>query len=67
MTLRFKILIADDAADNIREAIDSLSEHLDSRGFTLSFEILNEFTEEVVKNVCEAKGKDFDLVIVDPD
>ena len=65
MKLEFRLLIVDDAPDSIRESIDSLGEHLESKGFSLNRCIPGNLSSKELRNLARAEGRNYDLVIVD--
>ena len=65
MKLEFRLLIVDDAPDSIRESIDSLDDHLESKGFSLNRCIANNLSDKGLRDLAREEGKNYDLVIVD--
>ena len=65
MKLEFRLLIVDDAPDSIRESIDSLEEHLESKGFSLNRCIADNLSSKGLRDLAREEGKNYDLVIVD--
>ena len=65
MKLEFRLLIVDDAPDSIRESIDSLEDHLESKGFSLNRRIANDLSDNGLRDLAREEGKNYDLVIVD--
>lgn len=65
MKLEFKLLIVDDQPDSIGEAVGILSDHLETKGFTLEENHVTDFSETGIRELTRYQGKDYDLVIVD--
>lgn len=65
MKLEFKLLIVDDEPDNIKSAIGLLSDHLESKGFTLDDSIATDLSEKGLEKLARTEGKNYDLVMVD--
>lgn len=65
MTLEFQLLIVDDDPEFITEAVTSLEEHLESKGFTLGRHNANDFSEKALRELARTKGRDYNLVMVD--
>lgn len=65
MTLDFVLLIVDDAPDLVHEALETLREYLDARGFRLRVREANDFSDEGLRALAAAQGRDYDLVMVD--
>ena len=65
MTLKFSLLVVDDAPDSIEQAISILREHLATKGFTLEATFDREFSEEHLDNLTLSEGRNYDLVIID--
>ncbi len=65
MKLDFSLLIVDDNPEGLQQAIRTLEEHLDSKGFSLSSRYLDEISEESLQELEKGKGKSFNLVMID--
>lgn len=65
MKLEFKLLIVDDQPDSIGEAVGFLSDHLETKGFTLEESHVADFAETGIRQLTHNQGKEYDLVIVD--
>ena len=65
MKLKFRLLIADDAPDSIEQAIATLGEHLEEKGFTLKLQVENDFSQENLNSLASSGGQEYDLVVVD--
>ena len=63
--MEFRLLIVDDAPDSFDQAVEVLREFLDEKGFTLSKEIVEEFSEESVRSLAWLEGRNYDLAVVD--
>ena len=65
MKLEFSLLVYDDTPQSILQAVASLREHLDDKGFDLKTMYPTEFSKETVRDLSRNQGKDYDLVAVD--
>lgn len=65
MKLDFRLLVVDDHPDNIESAINILRDSLETRGFTLIRQTAVDFSEQGLQKLTQAKGADFDLVVID--
>ena len=65
MKLEFRLLVVDDYPDGIGQAIESLSEYLETKGFSLDYETQTDFSEEGLSDLTKLDGKNYDLVMVD--
>ena len=65
MTLDFVLLIVDDAPDLLQEALQTLREYLDERGFSLDDQEATDFSEEGLEALAGTQGSNYDLVMVD--
>ena len=66
MKLEFRLLVVDDAPDNIIDgAVGILSDHLELKGFSLNKRFVNDFSEAEFRGLARLEGKDYDLVMVD--
>lgn len=65
MKLEFSLLVVDDSPDNVEQAIGILDDHLITKGFSLSKEIVTDFSEKYLKKLARTQGRNFDLVMVD--
>ena len=65
MKLEFKLLIVDDQPDSIGEAVGILSDHLETKGFTLEEIYADDYSKSGIQQLTRNQGKDYDLVIVD--
>ena len=66
MKLEFRLLVVDNAPDNIIEgAVGILSDHLELKGFSLNKRFVNDFSEAEFRGLARLEGKDYDLVMVD--
>ena len=65
MKLEFRLLVVDDEPDYIGEAVEILSEHLETLGFYLKKNYATDFTESGLRDLTRNQGKEFDLVMVD--
>ena len=65
MKLEFSLLIVDDDADSIEQAISILREHLETKGFTLADRYEEEFSEEHLRDLALSRGRNYDLVVID--
>ena len=65
MKLEFSLLVYDDTPRSILQAVETLREHLDEKGFDLKTEYPTVFSEETVRDLSRNQGKEYDLVAVD--
>ncbi len=65
MKLEFSLLVADDNPNSLRQAVESLRDHLDSKGFDLTVKDLKDFSSQELHEVTEQEGKNYDLVAID--
>jgi CheY-like chemotaxis protein len=63
MRLEFRLLVIDDNPPV--DAIELLSDHLVSQGFTLKHELAQDLSDAGLKNLARQAGKNYDLVAVD--
>lgn len=65
MRLEFSLLVVDDSPGDVDGAIGGLSDHLESKGFTLRRTDAPDLSEEALRELARSAGKDFNLVMVD--
>lgn len=65
MKLEFTLLVVDDAPDGIEQAIKILDEYLETKGFSMSRRIVDDFSDQGLRNLARLEGKNYDLVMVD--
>ena len=65
MKLEFTLLVVDDAPDSIEQAISTLREHLEEKGFTLQEQVQKDFSDQDLIKLARLRGQDYDLVVVD--
>ena len=65
MKLEFSLLIVDDYPDGVKTAIDTLIDYLDTKGFTLKPQSVDDYSEKGVQKLARSQGKNYDLVMVD--
>ncbi len=65
MKLEFTLLIVDDAPSNIEQAINTLRDHLEEKGFNLEEKVQKDFSDQDLNKLAQLKGQDYDLVMVD--
>ena len=65
MKLSFSLLVVDDNPDSISEAILSLEDHLDAKGFALDRTDESNLSEQKLKELVQSEGRNYDLVIID--
>ncbi len=65
MKLVFNLLVIHDIPISISQAIATLEDHLDIRGFDLSVVEPNPMSLQVIRDLAENSGRNFDLVAVD--
>ena len=65
MKLQFSLLIVDDAADQVGEAVRILGDHLEARGFILRCKVAENLSMRGLRELARREGKDYDLVMVD--
>ncbi len=65
MRMDFRLLVVDDRPDSFEQAVQALEEFLERKGFSLSREVVSEFSRERVQEMAHRDGKNYDLVIVD--
>ena len=65
MKLEFSLLIADDNPDSLGQAIEILRDYLNSKGFDLIVEELDNFSNQALQDITKRKGKNYDLVVID--
>ena len=65
MKLEFRLLIVDDDPSGIREAIGILEEYLEDKGFSMSRRVVDDFSNQGLRNLARLEGKNYDLVMVD--
>ena len=66
MTLDFVLLVVDDNPDPVREALQTLEEHLLTVGFDLdTVEESNDFSDAALRKLARAQGRNYDLVMID--
>ena len=65
MNLQFNLLIVDDAADGVGEAVRILRDYLESKGFVLRQKVAENLSENGLRDLARQEGKDYDLVMVD--
>ena len=65
MKLEFSLLIVDDDADSIEQAINILRDYLETKGFTLAVQYEEEFSEQHLRSLALSEGRNYDLVVID--
>ena len=65
MKLEFRLLIVDDDPSGIREAIGILEDYLENEGFSMSRRIVDDFSNQGLRNLARLEGKNYDLVMID--
>lgn len=65
MKLEFSLLIVDDDADSIEQAINILRDYLETKGFTLAVQYEKEFSEQHLHDLALSEGRNYDLVVID--
>ena len=65
MKLEFSLLIVDDDADSIEQAINILRDYLETKGFTLAVKYEKEFSEQHLHDLALSEGRNYDLVVID--
>lgn len=65
MKLEFRLLIVDDQPDEINDAVELLKMELNDKGFSLLVSIAVDLSVVGIDTLCQASGKNLDLVIVD--
>ena len=65
MNLSFTLLVIDDAPDSIEQAIETLRDHLNIRGFKLDPRIVQDLSKQSLRHLGQEAGKNYDLVMVD--
>jgi CheY-like chemotaxis protein len=65
MRLEFRLLVVDDNPESVDEAIAILSDHLDTKGFSLNRRVAADLSERGLRDLARLSGKDYDLVIID--
>jgi len=65
MKLEFSLLVVDDQPENINQAIQDLTEHLETKGFSLEKQTEEKPTDERIRELARSEGKNYDLVMVD--
>ena len=65
MKLSFSLLVVDDDPNSINEAILTLEDYLDDKGFALDRSDENNLSESKLKELVQSGGKNYDLVTVD--
>ncbi|MCY3815446.1 MAG: response regulator [Gammaproteobacteria bacterium] len=65
MKLEFMLLVVDDRPDSIGQAINTLREHLEERGFSLNQETETDVSDEKLQRLARLQGRNYDLVVID--
>lgn len=65
MKLSFSLLVVDDNPDSISEAILTLEDHLDAKGFALDSTEESNLSEDKLRELVQSEGRNYDLVMVD--
>ena len=65
MKLEFMLLIVDDRPDSIEQAISTLREHLEEKGFALNKETETDVSAENLQRLARLQGRNYDLVAID--
>ena len=65
MKLEFSLLVVDDDPGGLNQAVKTLEEHLESKGFSLISNYFSKPSEEGLRELERGKGKNYDLVLID--
>ena len=65
MKLEFFLLVIDDFPDGVGQAIRTLQDHLDNKGFTLNSTCASELSPQRLNELTQEEGRNYDLVMID--
>ena len=59
------LLVVDDRPGSIEQAINTLREHLEEKGFSLNQETETDVSDEKLRRLARLEGRNYDLVVID--